>query len=64
MVVIENECVDCGLPCLYKSCPYYSVTRFYCDKCNDEQIDLYWFGNEQLCISCIEKQLERVEIND
>lgn len=64
MVITENECVDCGLPCLYKSCPYYEVTRLYCDKCNDEQMDLYWFGNKQLCINCIEEQLERVEIND
>lgn len=60
MIKIENECVDCGLPCLYETCPYYAVSRFYCDECGDEE-ELYWFDDEQLCIDCIKKRLERVE---
>ena len=36
MIKTENECVDCGLPCLGKSCPYTHVTRIYCDRCGKE----------------------------
>ena len=64
MISIENECVDCGLPCLYTACSYYKVTHFYCDECNEEVEDLYWFGTEQLCPDCILKQLEKVEFED
>lgn len=63
MIKIENECCDCGLPCIYESCPYWAVTRFYCDECGDEA-ELYWYDNEQLCLDCIEKRLERVERDD
>lgn len=63
MIKIENECCDCGLPCIYESCPYWAVKRFYCDECGDEA-ELYWYDNEQLCIDCIEKRLERVECDD
>ena len=63
MIAIENECVDCGLPCLYDSCPYYRVVRYYCDKCGEED-DLYEYGDEQLCADCVLEQLERVEYHD
>ena len=64
MIITENECVDCGLPCLYESCPYWAVTRFYCDECDNEAYPLYWYDNEQLCLDCIEERLERVEYNE
>ena len=66
MIKTENECVGCpdGLPCLYELCPYWAVTRLCCDQCDDEVETLYWWGNEQLCLNCIEKQLERVDIDD
>ena len=57
---IENECVDCGLPCLYEACKYYSVTRFYCDECEDEAT-LYEYDGEDLCLECIAKRLTIVE---
>ena len=60
MIKIENECVNCGLPCIFSACPYYKVVRFYCDECNDEA-ELYFFDDEELCLDCIEKRLERVE---
>lgn len=56
----ENECVDCGLPCLYESCPYFKVTRYYCDFCDDEA-PLYYFDGYELCLDCIEKRLDKVE---
>jgi hypothetical protein len=63
MIITENECVDCGLPCIYESCPYWAVTRFYCDECNNE-VKLYWWDGQQLCLDCIEARLERVEYYD
>ena len=63
MVQTENECVDCGLPCIYESCPYWAVRRYYCDDCGEEE-DLYWYEDEQLCIDCIAERLKRVECND
>lgn len=64
MVRTENECVDCGLPCIYESCPYWAVTRLYCDECGNEEEVLYWWDDEQLCLYCIEARLERVDIDE
>lgn len=64
MIITENECVDCGLPCIYESCPYWAVIRFYCDECNNEVNTLYWWDGQQLCLDCIEARLERVEYYD
>lgn len=61
MVRVENECVNCGLPCIYDSCPNFAVTRMYCDECDDEADVLYWWDNQQLCLDCVEARLERVE---
>ena len=63
MIAIENDCVDCGLPCIYEACKYYRVVHYYCDKCNEEDI-LYNFDNEQLCFNCILERLERVEYDE
>ena len=57
---IENECVDCGLPCLGDRCPNRNVERFYCDNCGEEET-LYEFEGEELCIDCIAKRLTKVE---
>ena len=64
MIVTENECVDCGLPCIYESCPYWAVTRLYCDCCGNEEYTLYHWDYQHLCLDCIEARLERVEIDD
>lgn len=64
MIKTENECVDCGLPCLRESCSYWAVTRLYCDQCGEEMDVLYWFDDEQLCLDCIEERLERVEYDE
>ena len=59
---IENECVDCPpeLGCLGDSCPYKNVPRFYCDECEDE-VTLYEYDGEELCLECIAKRLQIVE---
>ena len=64
MIVKESECVDCGLPCIYHACPYYEVTRFYCDECKDEHDVLYHFDGQELCIDCIADRLEKVEYEE
>jgi hypothetical protein len=63
MIVVENECVDCGLPCIGSSCKYFAVTRYYCDEC-DEEGKLYEFDNQELCLDCIAKRLDIVEGSD
>ena len=60
---IENECADCGLPCLGDSCPNRNVVRLYCDKCNEEKV-LYHYDSEELCGDCILKRLDEVNIED
>lgn len=60
MIKRENECVDCGLPCLGSSCPNRNVIRIYCDKCGEEG-KIYHYDGEHLCITCIEDTLEEVE---
>ena len=63
MKKIENECVDCGLPCLGNSCKYRNVVRFYCDRCGEEET-LYRYGDEELCQYCLLKEFEIVEGSD
>ena len=59
MIVYEDECAACGLPCLGTSCPNRNVPHFYCDECEDEA-ELFEYDGEQLCIKCIEGRLEKV----
>lgn len=61
MVRIENQCVDCGLPCIGKACRYYRVKVLICDECGDEVDTLYQFEGEELCGDCVLKRLEVVE---
>ena len=63
MIKYENECVNCGIPlCLGESCPNQKVIHYYCDECyaKDEDVDLYYFEDQHLCLNCIEKQLEKI----
>ena len=56
---VENDCVDCGLPCIGTSCRCYKAVHFYCDDCGDEDT-LYEFDGEELCIRCIAKKLKKI----
>lgn len=58
--VYENECVGCGLPCMGSACPNVNVPHFYCDRCGEEDT-LYHYNGQELCLECIEKELEKVE---
>lgn len=63
MVVYENECVDCGLPCLGDACPYRKVPHYYCDKCKAEET-LYDTYDGELCAACVLANLPKVEGSD
>ena len=55
MIRYENDCVDCAsgaYPCRGSSCPLRCAKHFYCDNCRLEK-DLYYFGEEELCMDCI-----------
>ena len=56
----ESECVQCGMPCIGSACPNYAVTRYYCDKCGEEET-LYDYEGEELCAECLLKKFEKVE---
>lgn len=62
MKVVNSECVGCPkeMGCIYNSCPYYAVVRYYCDECGEEE-ELYEFDGQKLCASCVLKKLEKVE---
>ena len=44
------------------ACPYRNVPHLYCDKCEQEVDDLYEWDDKQVCIDCIVKSLDKVEI--
>lgn len=59
MIVRENDCVNCRLPCLGHSCPYQNVPHFYCDECGNEE-ELYEFENKQICENCLLSKFPKV----
>lgn len=59
MTKIENDCVDCDLPCLGNSCPYTNVEHHYCDNCGDEDT-LYNYEGKELCANCVLENFEVV----
>lgn len=59
MKVKVDNCVDCGLPCM-PFCPLRDGSYEYrCDECGEEA-KLYEFNGRELCISCIEKELDPI----
>lgn len=66
MKKVENECVGCPpeMGCLGDSCPNRNVTRFYCDRCGEEET-LYYYYDEELCADCLLKEFKVVcDIDD
>lgn len=60
----ENDCVNCGLPCLYKACPHYEVLHFCCDECGDEDVKLYHYDDKEICERCLLEEFDVVEGSD
>lgn len=63
MIRYENECRQCsseGYPCIGTDCSYLKTPHYYCDQCGYEET-LYHYNDKQMCITCIEKSLDKVE---
>lgn len=64
MIKYEDECVDCGKPCLGDSCPNRKVPHTYCDECGDEADELRELDGEQLCTACLCARFLLVEVTE
>lgn len=64
MIYYTNDCCDCGLPCIYKSCPYYKVQHCECDFCRNQDVKLYNYNGYGICEECLLKQFEVIEGTD
>lgn len=59
----EDQCVGCtsmGLPCMGSICKNKDVPIWYCDKCEEECVDLYEVDGYEVCESCALKMLPKV----
>lgn len=57
-----NECVGCrdlGKACIGSACPNRNVTRFFCDRCEDEITVIYDYYGEELCEDCLKAMFIR-----
>lgn len=63
MKYVENDCCDCGLPCIHYACPFYKVEHFECDFCHQEA-KLYHYNGYEICEECLLKEFEVVEGSD
>lgn len=53
MIKHEDNCVQCDLPCLGKSCPNKTSSIYICDKCNNEINRIaYKVDGNDLCEDC------------
>lgn len=59
MIAYENQCVDCGLPCLGYGCKYRKVEVRYCDRCKSDNA-VYEFDGEDLCADCAEEVIKEI----
>lgn len=59
MLVLENQCVDCGKPCLFEGCPYYSVPVYYCDSQDGKKAD-YRIDGEHYCKDCAKRIMQEL----
>ncbi len=59
---IENECVDCGKPCMVY-CPLRNVEHLYCDRCGADVEKLYvGDSSEELCLDCVLDDFKVIEL--
>lgn len=59
MKIKVNGCVDCGLSCML-FCPLRDDSYVWiCDEC-EKETQLYEWEGKELCLSCIEQDLDKV----
>lgn len=56
MKIIEDQCVQCGLPCLGDWCPHRNVPVRYCDYCQRDIVE-YQLNDKDVCKDCAEEYL-------
>ena len=56
--VHSSDCVDCGLPCLGKSCQHWERVDYYCDSCNNYAE--YTVDGDDLCENCAEDYINEI----
>lgn len=61
MVSYENQCVDCGRPCMGDSCPNRNVRVLTCDICGCEADRLYKLYGDEMCEDCLLDSCEVIE---
>lgn len=63
-IKIENDCVDCGKPCLGIACPYFRVKHFYCDECGEDcdPGDMHEVDGKIICSDCLIPYLEKTGV--
>lgn len=63
-IYYTNECVDCGLPCLGRSCPNRNVEHWRCDICGqtDEEIEVFEEDNIHICENCYNERENDKEV--
>lgn len=54
--VHSSDCVDCGLPCLGRSCPHWERIDYYCDECSDYA--KYYLDGKHYCRKCAYKVIQ------
>lgn len=61
MIVTEDHCVQCGLPCLGERCSNRNVKVCYCDECNEEIAydGIYEVDGEELCEGCLKERFKK-----
>jgi len=59
MLKLENQCVDCGLPCIGNSCHYRNVPVYYCDECGSPEAK-YKIEGTDVCEDCALKILNEI----
>lgn len=61
MITYENNCVSCDW-CMHCGKDHEPV--LICDRCGEEESELYWVEDEQLCRHCVFEVLEEVRPNE
>lgn len=58
MIKIIDNCVDCGLPCIFEACKYYKKDYVVCDKCGAVIKTAYTdeYDSYDLCKECAENE--------